>query len=275
MDKEIATHINEEELESEVLESEELQSEISRVFMKGKRLQRRLEALGTFTIPQSKNPISPTGTTEHVTTLASAKKDSTETTSTMPLSDTTHSAVKSTETVADASVLPPTSPAVQHDTHTVNTTVRLPRLDLPIFSGNTLEWLSFWDGFEAAVHHNPAISGVQKLNYLRLLLRGEASQVVAGFALTSGNYEHSLVLLKDCYGSSHKLIAAHMQAFINLPSPSNTLSGLQQFHDTVERHIHSLSTLGKSTDSYEDIHTSAHHFEQVTTYDKKEYGKGT
>ena len=62
-----------------------------------------------------------------------------------------------------------------------------------------------------------------------------------------------MVLLKDRYGSSHKLIAAHMQAFINLPSPSNTLSGLQQFHDTVERHIHSLSTLGTSADSYEDI----------------------
>ena len=130
--------------------------------------------------------------------------------------------------------------------------MHLPRLDLPTLSGNALEWQSFWDGFEIVVHNNPAISGVQKLSYLRLLLHGETSQVVAGFALTSDNYEHSLVLLKDRYGSSHKLIA-HMQAFIKLPSPSNTLSGLQQFHDTVERHIHSLLTLGKSADLYEDI----------------------
>ena len=158
LDKEIATRINEEELESEVLESEELQSEISRVTMKGKRLQRRLEALGTSAIPQSKNPISPTGTTEPVATLSSAKKDSTETVSTTPLSDTKHSAVKSTETVADTSAPPPTSPALQHDTHIVNTTVRLPRLDLPTFSGNTLEWQTFWDGFEAAVHNNSTIS---------------------------------------------------------------------------------------------------------------------
>lgn len=142
---------------------------------------------------------------------------------------------------------------MQPGSHTINTNVRLPRLDLPNFSGNALEWQSFWDGFEAAVHDNPAISGVQKLNYLRSLLRGEASQVVAGFALTSDNYEHSLILLKDCYGSPHKLIATHMQAFIDLSTPSNTLSGLQQFHDTIERHICSLSTLGKSIDSYEDI----------------------
>ena len=42
LDKEIATRINEEELESGVLESE-LQSEMSRIIMKGKRLQRHLE----------------------------------------------------------------------------------------------------------------------------------------------------------------------------------------------------------------------------------------
>jgi len=41
-------------------------------------------------------------------------------------------------------------------------------------------------------------------------------------------------------------------AFVDLPSPP-TLSGLQQFHDVIERHIHSLSTLSKSTDSYTDI----------------------
>ena len=124
---------------------------------------------------------------------------------------------------------------------------------MPTFSGNTLEWQPFWDGFDAAVHTNPAISEVQKLNYLRSLLKGEASQVIAGFPLTSDSYEHSLALLKDRYGTPYKLIMAHMQAFVDLSSPPNTLSGLQQFHDTVERHIRSLSTLGKSTDSYADI----------------------
>ena len=184
--------------------------------MKGKHLQRRLEALGTSAIPQSKNPISPTGTTEPVATLSSAKKDFTETVSTIPLSDTTHSAVKSTETVADTSAPPPTSPALQHDTHIVNTTVRLSRLDLPP------SLVTHWNGRRSGM--DLRLQYTTTLNYLRSLLRGEASQVVAGFALTSDNYEHSLVLLKDRYGSSHKLIAAHMQAFINLLSPSNTLA---------------------------------------------------
>ena len=36
--------------------------------------------------------------------------------------------------------------------HGTNSTVCLPRLDLPTFSGNALEWQPFWDGFNAAVN---------------------------------------------------------------------------------------------------------------------------
>ena len=43
---------------------------------------------------------------------------------------------------------------------------RLPKLSLPYFSGDPLMWQSFWDSFSAAVHTNPNLTGVQKLNYL-------------------------------------------------------------------------------------------------------------
>ena len=85
-----------------------------------------------------------------------------------------------------------------------------------------LEWQPFWDSFNAAVNLNPTISDVQKLNYLRSQLRGEASQLIAGFSLTSD----SVALLKDRYGQQQKLITAHMQALLELPDPSNTLSSL-------------------------------------------------
>jgi len=35
---------------------------------------------------------------------------------------------------------------------------RLPKLSLPMFSGNSLEWLTFWDSFQAAIHLNPSLS---------------------------------------------------------------------------------------------------------------------
>ena len=41
-----------------------------------------------------------------------------------------------------------------------------------------------------------------------------------------------------------------MQALIDLPSPSNSLPSLREFYDSTKGHIRSLSSLGKSEESY-------------------------
>jgi len=66
---------------------------------------------------------------------------------------------------------------------------------------------------------------------------------VAGFPLTNVNYEHSIALLRERYGQTHKLVQAHMQALLDLPSPNNSLASLQLFHDSTESHMHSLSSM--------------------------------
>ena len=149
--------------------------------------------------------------------------------------------------------------------HGINSIVCLHRFDLPTFSGNALEWQPFWVGFNAEVSSNPSISDVQKLNYLRSQLRGEASPVIAGFSLTSANYNHSVVLVKDHCGQLQKLITAHKQALLDLPNPWNTLLSLQSFYDGIERLMRSLSMLG-----FLWRHASSHHLKQTTSKSSKD-----
>ena len=130
------------------------------------------------------------------------------------------------------------------------TASRLPKLTIPQFNGDPLSWQSFWDCFDSAVHSNPNLTGVQKLSYLRAQLQGDASTAIAGFPLTNANYEHSVTLLKTRFGQPYKLVNAHMQALLDTPRPTNSLGSLQQFHDTIESHIRSLSSLGKDIESY-------------------------
>ena len=55
---------------------------------------------------------------------------------------------------------------------------RLPKLTLPMFSGKSLEWLTYWGSFQARIHSNPNLSGVQVspgvipglLHHLQLIL---------------------------------------------------------------------------------------------------------
>ena len=127
---------------------------------------------------------------------------------------------------------------------------RLPKLSLPTFSGEPLSWQTFWDSFSAAVDSNHTLSGVQKFNYLRAQLQGDAARAIAGFPLTDANYTHSIDLLRERFGQSHKIVNAHMQALLDLPNPSSDMTELRRFYDSVENHIRGLSSLGKSQESY-------------------------
>lgn len=127
---------------------------------------------------------------------------------------------------------------------------KLPKLDLPKFDGNILEWNSFWDSFESSVHSNPSLSDVQKFNYLRSLLQNEALQTVAGFALTNTNYNKAICLLQERFGQEYKITSAHMQALLEVPFPKNTPESMRIFYDKTETLIRGLESLGQDQNSY-------------------------
>ena len=127
---------------------------------------------------------------------------------------------------------------------------RLLKLNLPIFTGDPLTWQGFQDSFDAAVHNNPMLDGVQKFNYLRAQLKGDAARVIAGLPLTSANYNNAMSLLIERFGQPHKIINAHMQALLDIANPVSSLSSLQLFYDTIEGHIRGLAALGKPEESY-------------------------
>jgi len=83
------------------------------------------------------------------------------------------------------------------------------QLPIPSFVGDTLQFKTFWDFFEVAVHNN------------------EGAQVIANLPLTQRNYLLSIKLLKDRFGQPYKLAIAHMEALMNLPRPGLPSNFLQ------------------------------------------------
>lgn len=133
---------------------------------------------------------------------------------------------------------------------------RLPKLALPTFSGNPLEWQTFWDSFSVAIDCNPHLSGAQKLNYLRTQLHGDAAHIIDGFPLTDANYTHSVELLKERYSQNYKLVNAHMDALLNISAPSHNLASLQSFYNTININMRALSSLEQPPESYGALLTS-------------------
>ena len=81
--------------------------------------------------------------------------------------------------------------------------VNLPKLMLTHFCGDILQWQSFIDSFRAAVDSNTLLDNIQKFQYLKAQLSGDAVKVIEGLALTNANYTEVLKLLQDWYGQPH------------------------------------------------------------------------
>ena len=132
-----------------------------------------------------------------------------------------------------------------------NQSHRLPKLALPTFSGNILEWQTFWDSYESAVHQNPSLTNVQKFNYLKAQLQDEALESITGFALSNANYDEAVSVLIERFGQTDKIINAYMQALLEIPQPRSQLASLRKFYDKMEGYVKGLEVeaLGQSQDT--------------------------
>ena len=132
--------------------------------------------------------------------------------------------------------------------------IRLPRIELPKFSGNVLEWLSFWEQFEALVGE-ANIPAISKFGYLHSSLEGEAKRVLQGLTLTAVNYPIACRMLKERFGKSERIIFAHIQALLNIDMPvkssgSKYIASLWKMQDQLNSHVRSLEALGVKGDQY-------------------------
>ena len=129
--------------------------------------------------------------------------------------------------------------------------VKLPKLDLPHFSGDVLEWASFDESFLAAVDSR-TINNVQKFSYLRAHLKGEALSTVSGLSLTAANYATAYDLLRSRYGNKISQIRAHVRELLYIHTLNiRDVSSLRKFVDTVRLHMRGLDGLGVASDEYE------------------------
>jgi hypothetical protein len=121
--------------------------------------------------------------------------------------------------------------------------VKLPKIDMASFNGDKTKWLEFWDSFNSAVHSNKMLTKVDKFNYLRSKLIGEAKDAIAGLAFTNENYLVAIEILEKRFGKAQEIIDVHYNQLINIPSADNNIRNLRYLLDQKEKHVRSLEVL--------------------------------
>ena len=124
--------------------------------------------------------------------------------------------------------------------------VKLPKLEVPTFDGNIVNWRTFWEQFDISVHRSTALSDAEKLVYLRSSLKSSSAKgVIEGLSHSGDFYAEAVKSLKDRYDRPRQVHQTHVQTILNAPTIKDG-SGreLRRLHDLVQQHLRALKTLG-------------------------------
>ena len=136
---------------------------------------------------------------------------------------------------------------------TANTThCKLPKIKMPEFSGDPLMWQGFWDQYQASIHNNSTIGDIDKFNYLKGCLKGEALAAVSGLYLSSDNYKEAVELLERRFGNEQLLISAHMESLLKISKirSRDNVKELRMLYSHVESCMRNLKSLKLDTSFY-------------------------
>ncbi|XP_045540744.1 uncharacterized protein LOC123722565 isoform X1 [Papilio machaon] len=132
--------------------------------------------------------------------------------------------------------------------------VKLPNIEVPTFAGNYEDWPTFQDLFISLIHKNDGISKVQKLQYLKLSVSGEAENLLKHIQVTEDNYDQAWEVLRQRYNNKRLIVTSILRKLFNqkrLQSPS--VSHIKALLDTTNQCLHSLNNLNINTDQWDPL----------------------
>lgn len=147
------------------------------------------------------------------------------------------------------------NPSTQSSSSANAVQAKLPRLELPKFSGDLLKWKPFWDRFEASVDGNDKLAPVDKLGYLVGLLEKIPLKLIESLPVTNDNYAVAVNMLKTKYGDQRMVITLLYRKMTEMQPVKNDVCALRKFAAEIDCLLGSLGAMGQDTtdDSFATI----------------------
>ncbi|KAL0884187.1 hypothetical protein ABMA27_016192 [Loxostege sticticalis] len=132
--------------------------------------------------------------------------------------------------------------------------VKLPEIHIPKFSGNYTEWITFRDLFVSMIHKNESLDNVQRLQYLKGYLTGEAEQLIRYIPVSDANYNQCWKLLEQRYCNKKYLAHNILKRFLSQKNATTvSASVLKEFIDTTSDCLSALTNLGIDVSTWDII----------------------
>ena len=111
-------------------------------------------------------------------------------------------------------------------------TVQLPKIHLPKFDGDVMNWSTFWNQFRVAVDSNPDLTEEHKLAYLRDAVQDSSTKhLLFSGAETEGLYSEVVQLLKERFDQRRTIHTTYCQTLTQLGPVKSIKADLHEFVD--------------------------------------------
>uniref|UniRef100_A0A8D8X311 Peptidase A2 domain-containing protein n=1 Tax=Cacopsylla melanoneura TaxID=428564 RepID=A0A8D8X311_9HEMI len=126
----------------------------------------------------------------------------------------------------------------------VKSVVQLPTIKLPTFDGSIENWAPFKDLFVELVHNNAELQPIQKFQYLKCCLVGDASCLVQHLPLVSTNYYNAWSILLETYANKYATVSYHLKNIFSVQYLSSDHKvSLKDMLTTVRTNLNALKSL--------------------------------
>nr|XP_029712179.1 uncharacterized protein LOC115257060 [Aedes albopictus] len=156
--------------------------------------------------------------------------------------------------------------------------VRLPAIDLPVFSGHGENWLEWFDKFNTLIHRRASLAVVQKFEYLKLSLRGAALGLIDSLPTTEGNYSIAYEMIERRYNNPKLLVQNHTRELFELkPVEVESAAALRNLFDSARKHLRCLENLKQPVMSWDAmlIYLMANKLDSTTRREWESVASGT
>ena len=138
-----------------------------------------------------------------------------------------------------ASAAPSTTPIIIRSKDS-DETCDLPKIGIPEFHGDIMEWASFWAQFEAAIDSHERLSDVRKLAYLRKAIKDpDTKELLQSGAETGGLYKEVVAVLKKRFDRTSEIHRNHCLKLTQFGNVKGTRTDLRKFVDAANTIKHS------------------------------------
>lgn len=124
---------------------------------------------------------------------------------------------------------------------------KLPVLPLPSFSGESTEWMSYYDLFRSVVHNHDGYTEAEKFRYLLLTLKNEPFNLIKSIPITDENYSVALEILNSRYSNKRAIASKHLDHIFDIDACSSSeksiTAGLRNVLNIYQENIKALEVM--------------------------------